>query len=104
MRKPIFTVLAALIAAVAAPATAAGEPTVTVRFGDLDLTTWAGKAELNKRIEDAVDKVCSPLDRAELWGTWAAEECRALSLADAMKQLDARKPVENLALAAAAEK
>jgi UrcA family protein len=101
MRKPIFTVLAALTAAVAAPA-AAEAPSVTVRFGDLDLATPAGKAALDERIEAAVNKVCSPLKRRELWGTWAAEECRALTLADAMEQLAALTPPANVELAASA--
>jgi UrcA family protein len=99
MRKPTLAVLAALTVLTAAPA-AAADPTVTVPIGDLDLTTAAGKAALDKRIEDAVDKVCSPLERRELWGTWAAEECRALSLADAMEQLAALETPTKLAAAA----
>ena len=102
MRKPIFTVLAALAATIAAPA-AAGEPSVTVAFGDLDLTTPAGKAALDKRIEAAVDKVCSLASRRDLAGWMAAEECKVLSLADAMEQLAALAPQANVALAASAE-
>jgi UrcA family protein len=101
MRKPILSVLAALTVLTAAPA-AAKELSVTVSFGDLDLTTRAGKVTLNKRIEAAVDKVCSPLERRDLWGTWAAEECRALTLADAMEQLAAIDPPADVALAASA--
>lgn len=99
MRKPILTVLAALTALTAAPA-AADELSVTVPFGDLDLTTRAGKAALDKRIEDAVDKVCSPTERRDIRGWMAWKECKALTLADAMEQLAALTPPANVALAA----
>jgi UrcA family protein len=101
MRKPIFTVLAALTAAIAAPA-AADELSVTVAFGDLDLSTAAGKAALDERIEAAVEKVCSPTQRRDIRGWMAAEECKVLTLADAMEQLAARTPPTNVALAASA--
>jgi len=101
MRKPIFIVLAALTAAIAAPA-AAEELSVTVGYGDLDLATPAGKAALDKRIEVAVDKVCSPAQRRDLRGWMAAEECKVLTLADAMAQLAALAPPTNVAFAASA--
>jgi UrcA family protein len=102
MRKPIFTVLAALTAAIAAPA-AAEEPSVTVYFGDLDLASPAGKATLDKRIAAAVEKVCSGAERRDIRGWMAAEECKVLTLDDAMEQLAALAPPANVALAASAE-
>jgi UrcA family protein len=102
MRKPIFTVLAALTATVAAPATAA-EPSVIVSFADLDLATPAGKAALDQRIEAAVGKVCSQVGRRDIRGWMAAEECKVLTLADAMEQLAVLDPPANVALAASAE-
>ena len=71
---------AALAAALAAvPAHAGGgpaHPTRTVRFADLDLTTSAGVAALDRRIEGAVKAVCpsaimrSGLERAEAEHCW----------------------------------
>jgi UrcA family protein len=101
MRKPIFTVLAALTAAVAVPA--AAEPSVTVSFGDLDLASPAGKAALDERIEAAVEKVCSPSGRRDLRGWMAVEECKVLTLADAMEKLAALTPQRDVALAASSE-
>lgn len=99
MPKPIFIVLAALTATVAAPASAA-EPSVVVSFADLDLATPAGKAALDERIEAAVDKVCTEVARRDLQDWIATEECKVLSLADAMEQLAALTPPANTALAA----
>jgi len=35
---------------------------VTVRFGDLDTTTWSGAAALYKRLDRAAHEVCADLD------------------------------------------
>ena len=102
MRKSIITVLAALTVSVAAPA-AAEEASVTVAFGDLDLTDPAGVATLESRIAAAVEEVCAVVEPRRLRGKVAWESCKAASLADAMKQLSAIKPSAEVALAAAME-
>lgn len=103
MRKPIFTVLAALTAVLAAPAAAEQQVSVTVPYGDLDLTTPAGVTALEARIAAAVDKVCDRVEPRLFNGYAAWQECKALTLADAMEQLAAVAPTRDLALAASAE-
>ena len=63
------SILAAVLAAIAfAPAAhAANTPSnqVAVAYGDLDLTTSAGQAELNNRLQAAAGTLCKPvLERA----------------------------------------
>lgn len=95
MRNPIVTVLAATAvlwaASIAAPASAE-EVSVSVAFHDLDLTSAAGMATLDKRISAAVEKVCSTAVRRDLWGRAAWEECKAATLADAKRQQAAIAP------------
>jgi UrcA family protein len=51
--------LALAAAVLAAPAVAADEaPSVSVRYGDLDLTSEAGQRQLDHRLERAVREVC----------------------------------------------
>lgn len=106
MRKPIFAVLAAPLvlgaASIAAPA-AAEELSVVVKYGDLDLASPAGKATLDRRIAAAVEKVCSPAERRDLRGWMAWEECKVLTLADAMEQLAAIAPPARVAIAASTD-
>ena len=102
MRKSIVTVLAALAASIAAPAAAEGA-SVTVTYGDLDLADPAGVAALETRIAAAVKEVCNKVEPRLLRGQVAWEECKALSLADAMEQLAAVVPSKSVALVASAE-
>lgn len=102
MRKSIVTVLAALAAAIAAPASAS-EASVIVSVGDLDLNDPAGMAVLDQRIAAAVEEVCAKTEPRLLRGRAAWEECKAKSLADAMEQLAALAPPANVALAASTE-
>lgn len=99
MRKSIVTVLAALTASIAVPATAE-EVSVTVAFGDLNLASPAGRATLDKRIAAAVNRVCAQAERRDLAGRMAWDECKAATLADAMEQLAAVLPSASVALAA----
>ena len=105
MRKPIFTVLAALTAAIAAPAAAApSEARVVVPFGDLDLTTPAGVTTLEARIAVAVDEVCAKVEPRFFSGEAAWQECKTTSLEDAMAKLAVALGKRNIALAASAER
>lgn len=60
MIKTTLTAASLAIAAIATPALAgpADVPTKEVSFGDLDLTTAAGQAALDRRIDVAARKVC----------------------------------------------
>ena len=104
MRNSVLTVLAAamLSASIAAPAVAR-EASVKVYFGDLDLTDPAGAAALEERIAEAVDQVCAKTEPPRIRGMVAWEQCKALSLADAMEKMVAIVPAPNVALAASAE-
>lgn len=103
MRKPIFTVLAALTATLAAPAAAGQKDSVVVPYGDLDLSTPAGVTTLEARIAVAVDQVCDRVEPRLLNGYAAWQECKALTLANAMEKVAAITPARDLALAASAE-
>ena len=54
--------LAALVLAGAANASQRNVDGVVVRFGDLDLNSQTGVAKLHKRIRNAAQSVCSPLE------------------------------------------
>ena len=94
MRQSIVTVLAAAFAvSLSAPAVAADEPvSVTVAFADLDVADPAGADALTRRIDAAVDRVCSRPDMRNLKAMVAWEECKADALAGAMEQLSLVQP------------
>ncbi len=102
MRKSIVTVLAALSASFAIPASAK-EVSVAVTFHDLDLTKPADLATLEGRIAVAVEEVCDKVEPRYFQSEMAWKECKARSLADAMEQLAAIAPQAEVALAAAIE-
>ena len=54
--------LAALVLVGAATASQRNVDGVVVRFGDLDLNSQTGVAKLHKRIRNAAQSVCSPLE------------------------------------------
>jgi UrcA family protein len=54
--------LAALALAGAATASQRNVDGVVVRYGDLNLNSQTGVAKLHKRIRNAAESVCSPLD------------------------------------------
>jgi len=51
-------ILAAALAALAVAAPAAAQSAVAVRYSDLDLSTTAGQAQLERRIHNAAREVC----------------------------------------------
>lgn len=71
----------------AAPAAASDHLQERVTYGDLDLTTDAGQATLNKRIRAAVKRVC-PANGPSAAEFLAASRCKRSSLADASRQMD----------------
>ena len=79
--KSLFAMTAAiLLAATAAPAVAqsiANPPQMVVTYSDLNLTTPAGRAALQSRLDNAVGQVCSSRpDVRELGKQAAYDGCR----------------------------
>jgi UrcA family protein len=74
--------LAALALAGAASAASRDVNSVVVRFGDLDLHSQAGVVALHKRIRNAAEFVCSPLETRVLGLRDAYEECVAKAVSD----------------------
>ena len=99
MRKSIVTLFAVPIVALLAAPAAARERSIIVSYADLDLTTPAGAAELDRRIEAAAEKVCVKPHLLDLRAMTAWEECKVATIAHAEDQLSATEPFENLALA-----
>jgi len=67
--------LIALAASGIASAASQDVPSIVVRFGDLDLNTQAGVSRLHKRIRNAAESVCGPLDTRILGLRDAFNEC-----------------------------
>lgn len=98
MRKLLPSVLAAFAALSLAGPAAAEEVSVTVSYADLDLTTAAGSAALDARIEAAVKDVCPKPDVRDLSARTAWRECVTTARAGAKEQLSLLEPYETLAL------
>lgn len=106
MRKSVVTVLAAIVfTGIAAPAAAADVAvpaetiSIAVEYGDLDVASPAGAAELDQRIDAAASKVCHKPDIRSVKAMAAWEECKATAKADAMEQLSVLERYESMALA-----
>ena len=85
----ITALLSLSLLAVATPA-ALQEPapaTAHVQIADLDLHSAAGRAELDRRLDRAVDTVCpAAADNRELRRVQQASACRTAALATVTKQ------------------
>ena len=81
-------VSAATLAAspVAAQSPASGEQ-VIVRYSDLDLSSQAGQARLNRRILTAVQTACGPTTDSDPHGKNVAADCRHRTFAEATSQV-----------------
>jgi len=105
MRKSIVTVLAAAAAFTAVPSFAAAPvesedaPTVAVDYSDLDITSPAGTAALNGRIDAAVDRVCAKPENRDLKALKAWQDCQAEARDSALEQLSLGNPFDHFALA-----
>jgi UrcA family protein len=80
MRALVFTLTAALLAA---PAVAQDAPQMRVSYADLDLTTAAGAARLDRRIEAAADAMCRAGDGRDLVMNMKARACAKAAIASA---------------------
>jgi len=81
-----MAVLAGALAA--SPAHAADASTVTVRYGDLDLTGWTGEAALKDRVARAARQVCGTPDGRTIADFQRVADCRANAIAEASPKLD----------------
>lgn len=90
MKKIAVAALAALLFAGTAQAEETETVTVVVTYDDLDLTTEAGKAALDSRIDAAVEKVCAkPTTIRDLKAMDAWTECRESAASSAFEQVGA---------------
>ncbi len=89
MRRFVLPVLAALSlsAGFASPAAANETMTVAVKYGDLDLTSPAGRTTLETRISSAVSTVCERPDMRNLKAADLWEKCKSSAMNDAMAQM-----------------
>jgi UrcA family protein len=69
----------------AAPAVA--QETVSVHYGDLDLSTTAGAQALGQRLEASVKAVCDRPDIRDLKSMLAYEQCKDAAMNSANEQL-----------------
>jgi UrcA family protein len=74
-----FLALAAAPALQSAPVESA--PTLTVRHSDLDLTRTDHRAELDRRIDRAVEKLCPTTQAGQTTRSLAGLRCRSETLA-----------------------
>jgi UrcA family protein len=83
--KPLFTIALALT--LASPAFA---QEATVRYADLDLSSTAGQAELERRIENAARQVCrsEPITGTRIIDRDEEQRCKD----DVRTQITARLP------------
>lgn len=63
-------------------------PSVTVHYGDLDLSTAAGVDILYRRIAGAARQVCPGVYSRDLSTVIAANRCQAEAIANAVQRLD----------------
>ena len=87
MKSTRFLVPVALIASVVAAHPAVAESNGrTVSYADLDLTSPAGVAMLDRRIRGAIRQVCGRAFPRDLQSQIQVERCRAETLADVQAQ------------------
>ena len=87
----LVAALAASVTAVLAAAPLAAQPPaaperVIVRYADLDLSSRAGIATLNRRVLTAVEEACGPSSDADVHGRNLVIACRHRSFAEAISQ------------------
>jgi len=84
MTRLIFSVLALSAALVsAAPAFAQDEPSVSVKYGDLNLNSTAGAQAFHQRLQAAVVAVCGKPDHYDLAYAPIIMECQRKAWAGA---------------------
>jgi UrcA family protein len=80
----LFSILYSSLSALPVAAESFGLLTVTVKFGDLDISQPQGADVLYGRIRSAAEKVCSPFDDRNLARKMRLDACIHKSVADAV--------------------
>jgi UrcA family protein len=96
MRTPIALSLlavcglgaASLAASAATPIPESDAPSITVRYGDLDLSTDKGTRVLYRRLSGAANLVCPRVDNRDLTQATLAAQCRSDAIAKAVKKVN----------------
>jgi UrcA family protein len=100
MRKTLaFAAALAVLGLAASPAAADDKVTVSVPYADLNLAAPAGEAQLDQRINAAVNQVCAKPDIRNLKAMTAWEECKANARVGALDQLSVTSPYDDVELA-----
>ena len=84
----IKTLLPLAALALSGLATAAPTNSVVVKYGDLNLNSQAGIARLHKRIANAAESVCDPLETRILSLQAAYKDCVNTAVADSVAAVD----------------
>jgi len=87
MSRSTFLALAAAAAATLATPTIAQTDSVTIGYGDLNLTSRAGRNALDQRIDGAARQLCGEASPLQLKMVALGRTCRAGVLAEARAQL-----------------
>jgi UrcA family protein len=88
--RPAAILLSAAVALTSIPLAAnAQTKSIRVHSYDLDLSTGAGQAELQRRIDRAVDRACGPAVGARMDELASSASCSKVARANAMTQYDA---------------
>ncbi len=87
IRHTVFAAFASIIAIAPAAASPSAPATHIVRYSDLDLTKEAGRATLDRRINQAVRTVCGSASSSALQDKLNVEKCYAAARASAKAQM-----------------
>jgi UrcA family protein len=81
MTKTAFVILGAIVTAMASPAMAQDNSVRTVSYGDLDLSSGAGRLQLDRRIDAAVRRSCGRAWPLDLGAVEEVRRCRSETFA-----------------------
>ena len=84
--KPIRSLIPIVLVASLAGISSAQADTRRVSFADLDLTSPAGQAQLDRRLEDAVRQVCGSAYPVDLQTVTEVQRCRRETRANIQAQ------------------
>jgi UrcA family protein len=84
----IVSSLALGLATVSSAGEASTPPQVTVKFGDLDISTSQGTAILYRRIEGAAENVCARMYVSDAAYQWAKYTCLPKVIGEAVSKVD----------------
>jgi UrcA family protein len=90
IRHTLLAAFASMIAIAPAAASPSKPATHIVRYADLDLTSEAGRATLDRRINQAVRVVCGSASSGALQDKLNVDKCYAVARASAKAQISER--------------